>query len=82
VQHAVAAGILNVCQIAGKKDPADIVSKDWDLPSVWSMMKSPLFWNWKLMAPGTAGGKEGSSINTKDVVDLVSELMPSMSRMM
>jgi len=73
VQYAAAAVILNIYHIAGKKNPADILSKHWDLPSVWSMMKLLLFWNWKLMAPGAAG-KEGSDIKMKDVVDLVSKL--------
>jgi len=39
VRHAVAAGMLNVCHVAGKKNPADILSKHWDLPSVWNTMK-------------------------------------------
>jgi len=73
VWYAVAAGILNIYHIAGKKNPADILSKHWDLPSVWSTMKPLLFWNWKLMAP-EAAGKEGSNIETKDVADLVSKL--------
>jgi len=62
VQHAVAAGITNVHHIAGKKNPAGVLSKHWDLPSVWNAMKPPLFWNWKLMAPSAEEVKEGSNV--------------------
>jgi len=74
VRHAVAAGIVNVPHIAGKKNPADILSKHWDLPSVWNTMKPLLFWNWKLMAPRAEEAKEGSNIEQKDVAKLVSKL--------
>ena len=47
VRWAVAAGIINICHIAGKKNPADILSKHWNLPSVWDTMKPLLFWHWK-----------------------------------
>ena len=43
VRWAVAAGIINIYHIAGKKNPADILSKHWDLPSVWNTMKPILF---------------------------------------
>jgi len=74
VQHAVAAGIVNIHHIAGEKYPADILSKHWDLPSVWNAMKPLLFWNWKLMAPSAEEAKEGSNIEQKDVAKLVSKL--------
>jgi len=74
VRYAVAAGIVNIHHIAGKKNPADILSKHWDLPSVWNAMKPLLFWNWKLMAPSAEEVKEGSNIEQKDVAELVSEL--------
>ena len=45
VRWAVAAGITNIYHIAGKKNPADILSKHWDLPSVWDTMKPLLFWH-------------------------------------
>jgi len=62
VRYAVAAGIINIHHIAGKKNPANILSKHWDLPPVWNTMKPLLFWNWKLMAPNTEEVKEGSNI--------------------
>jgi len=74
VRYADAAGIINIHHIAGKKNPADILSKHWDLPSVWNAMKPLLFWNWKLMAPNTEGAKEGSNIDQNDVAELVSKL--------
>jgi len=74
VRHAVAAGIINIHHIAGKKNPADILSKHWDLPSVWNTMKPLLFWNWKLMAPNAEEAKEGSNVEKKDVAELVSKL--------
>jgi len=64
----ITSGSLPVFHVAD-----DIVSKHWDLPSVWSTMKPLLFWNWKLMAPDAAG-KERSNIKTKDVADLVLKL--------
>jgi len=74
VRYAVAAGIINIHHIAGKKNPADILSEHWDLPSVWNAMKPLLFWNWKLVAPSAEEVKEGSNIEQKDVAELVSKL--------
>jgi len=74
VRHAVAASTINVHHIAGKKNPADVLSEHWDLPSVWNMMKPLLFWNWKLMAPPAEEAEEGSNIEQKDVAELVSKL--------
>jgi len=65
VRHAVAAGIINVHHIAGKKNPADILSKHRDLPSVWNAMKPLLVWNCKLMAPSAEEVKEGSNKSEK-----------------
>jgi len=74
VRHAIAAGVINIHHIAGKKNPADVLSKHWDLPSVWNAMKPLLFWNWKFVAPDAAGTKEESNIEAKDVAELVSKL--------
>ena len=46
VRYAVAAGITGIYHIAGKKNPSDILSKHWNLPSVWDTLKPLLFWNW------------------------------------
>ena len=47
VRHAVAAEIVNVRHITGKKNPSDILSKHWSLAAVWDTVKPLLFWNWK-----------------------------------
>jgi len=62
VRYAVAAGIINIHHIAGKKNPEDVLSKHWDWPSVWNTMKPLLFWVWKLMAPSAEEVKEGSNM--------------------
>jgi len=45
VRWAVAAGIINIHHVSSKKNAADVLSKHWDLPSVWEMMKPLLFWH-------------------------------------
>jgi len=45
VRWAVAAGIINVYHVSSKENAADMLSKHWDLPSVWEMMKPLLFWH-------------------------------------
>ena len=44
VREGVAAGILRFTHINGKNNPADIMSKHWDLPSVWTSLRPTLFW--------------------------------------
>jgi hypothetical protein len=36
----------NTANISGKKNPSDILSKHWDMPSVWDSLKPLLFWRW------------------------------------
>ena len=43
-REAIAAGIIQFHHIDGKTNPADIVSKHWDMPSVWDTLKPILFW--------------------------------------
>jgi len=74
VRCAVAADIVNIHHIAGKKNPADILSKHWDLPSVWNVMKPLLFWSWKVMAPPAEEVEEGSNIEQTDVAEMLSKL--------
>jgi len=45
VRWAVAAGIINVHHVSSEENVADTLSKHWDLPSVWEMMKPLLFWH-------------------------------------
>ena len=38
-----AAGIARYHHISGKSNPADIVSKHWDMPSVWETLRIYMF---------------------------------------
>jgi hypothetical protein len=42
-REAIAAGILRFHHVAGKTNPADILSKHWDLSSVWGSLRPILF---------------------------------------
>ena len=44
VREAIAAGITRFYHIAGERNPADILSKHWDMPSVWYTLKPIMFW--------------------------------------
>ena len=43
-RFAIAAGVLRFHHVVGKRNPADILSKHWDFPSAWPMLKPILFW--------------------------------------
>ena len=43
-REAIAAAILRFYHIAGKLNPADILSKHWDYPSVWPALRPLMFW--------------------------------------
>jgi len=45
VRWAVAAGIIKIHHVPSKENAADMLSKHWDLPSVWEMIKPLLFWH-------------------------------------
>jgi hypothetical protein len=67
-REAIAAGIIRFYHIAGSTNPADILSKHWDMPSVWAMLKPLLFWRGS-EAPSTKDsdktGKNGPSLDTE-----------------
>ena len=44
VREAVAAGIVALLHIPGKKNPADILSKAWGYSDVWKTLRALLFW--------------------------------------
>ena len=44
VREAIAAGITRFYHIRGDKNPSDILSKHWDMPSIWYSLKPLLFW--------------------------------------
>ena len=43
-REAIAAKILRFYHIAGKLNPADILSKHWDYPSIWAVLRPLMFW--------------------------------------
>ena len=44
VRAAIAAGFIRMYHIPGTTNPADILSKHWDYPSVWPQLRPLLFW--------------------------------------
>ena len=47
VREAIAAGVIQFHHIFGDTNPADILSKHWDMPSVWNTLRSLMFWRWE-----------------------------------
>ena len=43
-RSAIAAGIIRFHHIRGNVNPADILSKHWDCPSIWASLKPIMFW--------------------------------------
>ena len=43
-REAIAAGIVRYYHVRGEVNPADILSKHWDMPAVWDSLKPLLFW--------------------------------------
>ena len=43
-RDAIATGIVRFHHVAGNKNPADVVSKHWDFPSVKPLLRPLLFW--------------------------------------
>ena len=46
-REAIASGMLRFHHIPGTSNPADILSKHWDYPSVWPQLRPLLFWEWR-----------------------------------
>jgi hypothetical protein len=44
VREAIAAKILTYLKVDGKKNVADVLSKHYDFPSAWPLLKPLLFW--------------------------------------
>ena len=44
VREAVAAKMIRYYHISGSLNPADVLSKHWDMPSVWEVLRPLLFW--------------------------------------
>jgi hypothetical protein len=43
-REAIAAKMMKYNHIDGKRNPADILSKHWDMPSVWNTLRPLMFW--------------------------------------
>ena len=43
-REAIAARIIRFHFVHSKTNPADILSKHWDMPSVWPQLQALLFW--------------------------------------
>jgi hypothetical protein len=69
VRWAVAAGMTAIYHIAGAKNPADILSKHWDLPSVWDTLKPLMFPMGRSSQPPEEDKVEGNT--SEDVAQLV-----------
>jgi len=48
VRDSVAAKIIRYYHIEGKSNPADILSKHWDMASIWETLKPFMFWKYGL----------------------------------
>ena len=44
IRECIAAKVFKYIHIAGKTNPADILSKHWDMPSVWNTLRPMMFW--------------------------------------
>ena len=68
VREAIAAGIIRFHHIRGKLNPADVLSKHWDYPSVWQVLRPLMFWQGdtaELMQPLSAT-EETEKTTTRD----------------
>ena len=43
-RFAIAAGVTRFHHVKGMTNPADVMSKHWDLSSAWPMLRPMLFW--------------------------------------
>ena len=44
LREAVASGMARFIHIPGSDNPADVLSKHWDMVSVWKVLQPLLFW--------------------------------------
>ena len=47
-----------------KKNPSDILSKHWDMPSVWDSLKPLLFWRWTNAEKPPRNGSKKDTVAT------------------
>ena len=60
-REGVAAKIFRYIFIPGSTNPADILSKHWDMPSVWDNLRPLLFWK------GQASNTKSTEAETSDI---------------
>jgi hypothetical protein len=72
VRDAIAADIVRFYWIAGNTNPADILSKHWDMPSVWETLKPLMFVAHPAGSP--VDGEPGSGDKTAETKDPLEEI--------
>ncbi len=60
-REAIAAGVTRYYHIDGKTNPADILSKHWDMPSVWDSLKPIMFHEGDTADLAATAGKDDDS---------------------
>ena len=55
---AIAAGILRYHHVDGDKNPADILSKHWDNPSIWKILRPLMFYYKEDQQPQSKGSHQ------------------------
>ena len=69
VREAIAAGYLQFSWKDGKSNPADILSKHWEFASIWTLLKTLLYWELQRDTHElTAETKESDRISARRVV--------------
>ena len=84
MREGIAAKIFRYVHIRGTTNPADILSKHWDMPSVWAMLQPLMFRHWKPRDKESSSKSKdkSSNPNKEDLLNSPSALLliPSFSR--
>ena len=70
-RDAIAAGILRFIFIRSEENPADILSKHWDYPSVWNQLRPLLFWKGDTQPIAHLSGPRQTEEDTSTATDKV-----------
>ena len=71
MREAIAARIVRSHFVCRKTNPADILSKHWDVPFVWPQLQDLLFWQ------GNAADLPSKDTDAKDVKAQAPSCLPS-----
>jgi hypothetical protein len=63
-REVIATNITRYHHINRKKNPSDILSKHWDMPSVWDSLKPLLFWWWTNVDKPPCNGSKKDTVAT------------------